>query len=237
MTFGSLFSGIGGMDLGLERAGMVCKWQVEIDPFCQKVLAKHWPGVKRYGDIRTVTGLEHVDVIAGGFPCQDVSVAGKRCGITGPRSGLWAEYFRIICQTRPRFVLVENVSGLLMGGGIQRVLGDLASIRMDAEWNIISAAHLGAFHHRPRVFILAYANSNRRHSCLLLNRVLLKDEFRDDYKLHYSADGRVLRPVPKSRVFSVADGFSSGLDSLRGAGNAVCPPVAEWIGRRIMETA
>ena len=94
MTFGSLFSGIGGIDLGLERAGMECKWQVEIDPYCQKVLAKHWPDVRRYDDVRSVGAdtLEAVDLIAGGFPCQDVSVAGKRAGLKeGTKSGLWFE--------------------------------------------------------------------------------------------------------------------------------------------------
>ena len=98
MTFGSLFSGIGGMDLGLERAGMECRWQVEIDPFCNRVLEKHWPHVRRYGDIRTFGAeLERVDLIAGGFPCQDVSIAGLKRGITeDSRSGLWSEFARII---------------------------------------------------------------------------------------------------------------------------------------------
>ena len=91
-TFGSLFAGIGGFDLGFERAGMVCRWQVEIDEFCQKVLAKHWPDVTRYGDVRECGkhNLEAVDLICGGFPCQDVSVAGKRAGLEGKRSGLWS---------------------------------------------------------------------------------------------------------------------------------------------------
>lgn len=90
MTFGSLFAGIGGMDLGLERAGMECRWQVEIDPFCLRVLGKHWPGVPKFGDIHEVTGekLERVDLIAGGFPCQDVSEVGSRIGISGSQSGL-----------------------------------------------------------------------------------------------------------------------------------------------------
>lgn len=155
MTFGSLFSGIGGMDLGLERAGMTCKWQVEIDPFCQKVLTKHWPEVPKYGDIREVSGLPSVDLIAGGFPCQDVSRAGKQEGITGERSGLWSEFHRIICEIRPRFVLVENVPGLL-DGGIATVLGDLAGIGYDAEWSCVSAAEVGAKHLRKRIFIVAY---------------------------------------------------------------------------------
>jgi DNA (cytosine-5)-methyltransferase 1 len=149
LTFGSLFAGIGGMDLGLERAGMVCRWQVEIDDYCRRVLAKHWPDVPKYGDIREVTGgeLERVDLICGGFPCQDISNAGKRAGIDGERSGLWSEYIRLVRVLRPRYVLVENVAALL-GRGIDRVLGDLAASGYDAEWDCIPAAAVGAPHLR-----------------------------------------------------------------------------------------
>jgi DNA (cytosine-5)-methyltransferase 1 len=164
MTFGSLFSGIGGIDLGLERAGMKCQWQVEIDPFCRKVLAKHWPNVERYEDVRAVGSgtLGPVDVIAGGFPCQDVSVAGKKAGIKeGTRSGLWFEFHRIICELRPRYVFVENVPGLLTDG-MGRVLSDLAESGYDAEWEVLSAADVGAPHLRKRVFIVAYPNRDQQ---------------------------------------------------------------------------
>lgn len=158
LTFGSLFAGIGGMDLGLERSGMVCRWQVEIDGYCRRVLAKHWPDVARYGDIRRVSGegLERVDLICGGFPCQDISQAGRGAGIDGERSGLWAEYIRLVRVLRPRYVLVENVAALL-GRGIDRVLGDLAASGYDAEWDCIPAAAVGAPHRRDRLFIVAYA--------------------------------------------------------------------------------
>ena len=203
MTFGSLFAGIGGIDLGLERAGMTCRWQVEIDPFCRRVLEKHWPDIERFEDVKRVHGTsfcnstserlqdrsgtslaEHkrtepklerpdstrrgipeqgcpdclgpVDVIAGGFPCQDVSVAGQRAGIQdGTRSGLWSEFHRIICELRPRCVFVENVPGLLIDG-VGRVLGDLADIGYDAEWEVLSAADVGAPHLRKRIFITAH---------------------------------------------------------------------------------
>lgn len=163
LTFGSLFAGIGGMDLGLERAGMTCKWQVEIDGYCRQVLAKHWPDVKRYEDVRTVGAhnLEPVDLICGGFPCQDVSVAGKRAGLDGERSGLWFEFARIIRELRPRYALVENVPGLL-ADGMGRVLGELAEIGYDAEWDCIPAAAVGAPHLRDRVFIVAHTDSERR---------------------------------------------------------------------------
>lgn len=161
LTVGSLFSGIGGIDLGLERAGMKVRWQVEIDPWCQKVLAKHWPDVERFADVREVGAhsLAYVDVIAGGFPCQDLSYAGKGAGITGARSGLWVEYARIIRELRPRYVFVENVPALLTRGmGV--VLGDLAACGYNAEWDCIPAAAVGAPHRRDRVWIVAYPNAN-----------------------------------------------------------------------------
>jgi DNA (cytosine-5)-methyltransferase 1 len=158
----SLFSGIGAMDLGLERTGgfKTCAF-VEIDPFCRRVLAKHWPGVPQYDDVRTLTAERlradgiAVDVICGGFPCQDISVAGQGVGIEGERSGLWSEFARLIGEIRPRYVLVENVAALL-GRGMGRVLGDLSALRYDAEWDIISAADMGAPHRRERVWIVAY---------------------------------------------------------------------------------
>jgi DNA-cytosine methyltransferase len=174
LTFGSLFSGIGGIDLGLERAGMRCRWQVEVDPYYCKVLAKHWPDVPRYGDIRELTGdeLERVDLIAGGFPCQDVSLAGKRAGLDGERSGLWGEYRRLLGVLRPRWVCVENVPGLFTAG-FDRVIGDLASLGYDAEWTTLRASDFGAPHRRERVFIVAHAQrvqSSQRNGVDMLRR-------------------------------------------------------------------
>jgi DNA-cytosine methyltransferase len=159
VTFGSLFAGIGGLDLGLERAGMRCCWQIEIDPFCRQVLAKHWPDVKRYGDITTIHGseLEPVDLICGGFPCQDVSQAGKRTGIDGSRTGLWSEFARLVGVLRPRYVLAENVPGLLTSdGAMGRVVGDMARLGYVGLWRCYRAADFGASHLRKRVFIVAY---------------------------------------------------------------------------------
>jgi len=152
-----LFAGIGGMDLGLDRAGMECRWQVEIDQFCRKVLTKHWPDVPKYEDVREVGAhnLEPVDVIAGGFPCQDISLAGKGAGLEGERSGLWWEYHRIIRELGPRYVIVENVRALTVRG-LDAVLGSLADIGYDAEWQMLSAEAVGAPHRRDRIFIVAY---------------------------------------------------------------------------------
>jgi DNA (cytosine-5)-methyltransferase 1 len=163
LTHGSLFAGIGGFDLGFERAGIKTIWQVEIDDYCRRVLARHFPSAKRYTDIRECGShnLEPVDILSGGFPCQDISHAGKRTGIEGERSGLWSEYARIIRELRPHYVVVENVAALL-GRGMERVLGDLAEIGYDAEWQSIRASDVGAPHIRERIWIVAYPSSERR---------------------------------------------------------------------------
>lgn len=161
ITFGSLFAGIGGLDLGFERLGMECKWQVEIEPYAIKVLEKHWPNVHREKDINECSkeNLERVDVIAGGFPCQDISYAGRGAGLDGERSGLFFEAIRLVRELQPRAIVLENVAGLLTRG-MDRVLGTLAEVGYDAEWHCIPAAAVGAPHIRDRVFILGYANSH-----------------------------------------------------------------------------
>ena len=162
MKFGSLFSGIGGMDLGLERAGMECVWQVEIEPFCQRVLSKHWPDVQKYEDIQDVESdmLAPVDLICGGFPCPPVSNANPEKKGADDERWLWPEFRRIVRDTLPEWVLVENVPGLrstwdgrLFGG----ILRDLADCGYDAEWESISAKAIGAPHLRWRVFIVAHS--------------------------------------------------------------------------------
>lgn len=157
LTVGSLFSGIGGLDLGLERAGMKVIWQSEIDDYACKVLKKHWPNVPNLGDITEVdwTEVKRPDVICGGFPCQDISIAGKGVGIHGKRSGLWFEMQKAISILRPRFAILENVANLTHRG-MGEVLGSLSEIGYDAEWNIISAQYVGANHRRDRIFIVAY---------------------------------------------------------------------------------
>ena len=158
-----LFSGIGGFSLGFERSGAFKTVAFcEIEPFCRKVLAKHWPEIPCYDDIRTLNAERlrsdgiSVDAICGGFPCQDISVAGKGAGIEGERSGLWSEYARLIGELRPRYVIVENVSALL-SRGLDAVLGALASLGYNAEWHCIPASYVGAPHIRDRVWVVAYA--------------------------------------------------------------------------------
>lgn len=242
ITFGSLFAGIGGFDLGLERAGMVCKWQVEINEFCLKVLNKHWPKVTKYDDITKLTGkeLEYVDVICGGFPCQDVSEAGPRVGISGERSGLWSEYIRLVCEIRPRFVIVENVTGLL-DRGMGTVLRDLAQSGFNAEWDVLPASAFGAPHKRERVFIVAYPNGQRLAPFKVFDRSAYQARTKEPGFGKWwhggvaSSNGNEVFKVPDSGILSLVDGVSVAVDEIRSYGNAIVPPVAEWIGRRIME--
>lgn len=156
MTIGSLFSGIGGLEIGLERAGLgPVIWQAESDAFCREQLEKHWPHAGRYHDVRFIDeAAPRVALICGGFPCQDVSVAGSGAGIEGPRSGLWSEFARVVGLLRPEHVVVENVPALL-GRGFERVLGDLAALGYDAIWDCIPAAAVGAPHRRDRIFVVA----------------------------------------------------------------------------------
>lgn len=164
LTVGSLFSGIGGLDLGFERAGgFRVSWFCEQDPWCRRVLNQHWPGVPVYEDVlRLPADVAPVDVLAGGFPCQDISYAGKGAGLEGERSGLWGRGFvPAIRRLRPRFVVVENVAALL-GRGFPTVLGDLASLGYDAEWQVLRARDVGAPHQRARLFIVAHHHSERR---------------------------------------------------------------------------
>jgi DNA (cytosine-5)-methyltransferase 1 len=259
LTVGSLFAGIGGFDLGFERAGYDIRWQVEINAYCRAVLRKHWPDARRYGDVRRVGAhnLEAVDVICGGFPCQDISVAGAGAGLEGARSGLWSEYRRVIRELRPRYVVVENVSALL-GRGLGTVLGDLAACGYDAEWDCIPASAVGAPHRRDRVWIVAYANGpglQGRHSAILRERASeraigpsgafvadadhkskSRGTFDDGARIGLQAFTRAhewWRTEPD--VGRVAHGVPARVDRLRGLGNAIVPQIATWIAERIKE--
>lgn len=160
-----LFSGIGGFSLGLERAGMETVAFCEFDKHAQKVLKKHWPHIPIHEDIRELDGTQYkgaIDVVCGGFPCQDLSGAGLQEGFKGERSSLYREMLRIISECMPRYAIFENVTGLLTGDNgrwFAKFLYDLAEIGFDAEWHCISASELGAPHHRDRVWIIAYPSS------------------------------------------------------------------------------
>jgi len=170
MNLLDLFSGIGAFSYGLERAGFKTVAFCEIEPFCRQVLAKHWPTVPCYDDVRELDatrlradGIDRISAICGGFPCQDISLAGKGAGLDGERSGLWREFSRLIGELRPVYVIVENV-GALRARGLAEVLADLASFGYDAQWHVIPAAAVGAPHLRERVWIIGTAaNANDGH--------------------------------------------------------------------------
>ena len=263
ITFGSLFAGIGGIDLGFERAGMACKWQVEIDPYAQRVLAKHWPDVRRHDDVKTwpQPDTERVDVIAGGFPCQDISYAGKGAGLAGERSGLFYEVARIVREMGPRVVVLENVAALLTRG-MGDVLGTLASLGYDAEWHCIPAAAVGAPHIRDRVFVVSYSQGKRFREGRTRRTSGFGSREKDSANVADAESGDAIDPKrcgkrsgtsgaeigsgllskpgrcdwwsTEPAVRRVADGIPNRVDRLRGLGNAVVPQVAEFFGRMVV---
>jgi len=242
-----LFSGVGGFSLGLERTGgfetvAFC----EIEPFPRRVLAKHWPGVPCYEDVTKLTGdiLARdgiaVDVITGGFPCQDISVAGKQAGMGEcTRSGLWSEIVRLIGELSPRYVIVENVANLLSGpserrgGWFGRILGDLAECGYDAEWRNIPAGLLGARHLRARVWLVAYPNKVGRLAGEVFSRQYAQEHCR---AWASNSVERIIDLGPRGK-FSIPQDLclDDGVpDWLGGYGNAVVPQIPELIGRAIL---
>jgi DNA (cytosine-5)-methyltransferase 1 len=223
---GSLFAGIGGFDLASRWMGWETAWFSEVDPYASAVLAKHWPGVPNHGDITQIDfrAVEPVDLLCGGFPCQDISNAGKRAGITGERSGLWSEYARAIGELRPRYVVVENVAALL-DGGLARVLGDLASLRYDAEWAVIPAADVGANHFRERVWIVAYPAGIALENPSLV--ALAGGPPQQPRGVHSLSRGPLdAWAADQPALVGVDDGVSAAVDRLRCLGNAIVPQCA-----------
>ena|ERR1700761_4955254 len=239
-TVGSLFAGIGGFDLGFERAGFKTVWQVEIDPDCRKVLAHQFPEAKRFDDIRQcgANNLGRVDVIAGGFPCQDISIGatnGQRVGLDGLRSGLWFEMLRVVRELRPRFVLIENVAAIL-GLGLERVLCDLAAIGFDAQWDCIPASAIGANHQRDRFWAVAYSSETGLQRCFFDAGLL------ESAKAAFSESGDEVFGGGRSLHAAIqclpsCDGLSVGMVRRLVApfGNAVVPQIPQAIARRIKQ--
>ena len=234
-----LFSGIGGFSLGLERTGgfetvAFC----EIEEFPRKVLRKHWPDIPIHRDVRELRGEDvgPVDVICGGFPCQDISTSGPGAGLDGARSGLWAEMARLVGEIRPRYVIVENTANLIAGGNglwMGRVLGGLAALGYDAEWHVIPAAAVGAPHLRERVWIVAHTAGVRQpeQGQLLQSIHPAPDAYREA--------GRFVDAVRAGALPFLCGGHdgvpaSMGADECRAYGNAVVPQIPELIGRAIL---
>lgn len=244
MTFGSLFSGIGGLDLGLTRAGMKCVWQVELDDYCQQILSRHFPETEKFRDVRLCNeqNLKYVDLIAGGFPCQNISTSGDRRGLAGEKSSLWFEFARILRVLRPKYALVENVSNLV-NLGLDRILCDLAALRYDAEWTNIRASDFGLPHKRERLFLVAYpARVGLGQTTLFAERYqknfqLAWGEISSQFNyVHLEAIGRAYPEIPAH--LRMDDGVSANVDDIRnaikGIGNSVAPIVGEWVGKQIL---
>ena len=241
-----LFSGIGGFSLGLERTnGFKTVAFCENDVDCQKVLQKHWQDIRIFNDINNLTyekikqeRIKKPDVIVGGFPCQDISDANidrdKTGGITGKRSGLWKEFSRLIEEIQPSWAIIENVASL-RNKGLALVLQDLWKIGYDAEWHIISACSVGAIHRRERVFIVAYPNIER----LQRYGKRLEESSQVCSQIQISAmrsEKRKKEWLPISQPSGMDDGIPRRAYRLRQLGNAVVPPVVEYIGRCILDT-
>lgn len=233
-----LFSGIGGFSLGLERTGgfqtvAFC----EIEPFCRRVLAKHWPKVPIYEDVRELTAATlgrdgiAVDVICGGFPCQDISSSGGKSGLDGEQSGLWSEYMRLIRDIRPEYAIMENVSDLL-SRGLGGVLGDLAQSRYDAEWHSVGASFVGLPQARERVWVIAYPHKGGRgrgkewHS---EGPILVLGHDNDRLAL-----GQCRARDARSWVRRANDGLPNRSHRVGAVGNSVVPQITEIIGRAIL---
>lgn len=210
---------------------MQTRWFCEREPYCQQVLARHWPDAEIYDDIRELKGenIEPVNVLCGGFPCTDLSVAGKGAGLDGEQSGLWRDYARLIGELRPSWVIVENVPALL-ARGFGRVLGDLAALRYDAEWDCIPASAVGAPHRRDRIWVVAYPQCQRleRHRANAGEQKKPESWHRD---LSRQASQW---QAAQSRVCGVAHGVPDRTHRIRALGNALVPQIAELIGRRIV---
>ena len=257
ITIGSLFSGIGGLELGLEWAGLgPVRWQVEQGEFCRSVLARHWPGVERFEDVREVgaRNLERVDLICGGFPCQDVSSAGKGAGLSGSRSGLWFEFARIIGELRPRWVVIENVAS---GANrwVDAIMAGLEELDYEALPIPLSAADVGAPHKRARIFVVAYTDRPglekwEKQKVPPANGAPFRrvggsgdatdpDPDRQPALAEYEQVGWLCAPTedgrwewrpPVSPVCGVDDRVTDRVDRLKALGNSVVPQCAEVIG-------
>lgn len=215
----SLFTGGGGLDIGVERAGATVVAHAEVHDYASRILAHRFPDVPNLGDVTTIDWTPYagtIDLIVGGFPCQDISLAGLGAGLDGERSGLWREYLRAIVELEPRAVLIENVAALRTRG-IDRVLRDLSRAGYDAEWDTISAAALGAPHLRERMFIIAWQRGTCAHAPWPTPP--LADAWREE-------------PAGMERLTS---GVPNRVGRLFVLGNAVVPQVGEYVARILLD--
>lgn len=233
MTHGSLFSGIEGFGLGAAFAGIKTIWSCEFEEYQTKVIKKNF-GNDHYinRDIRTYRNPEHVDIISGGFPCQDISIAGKGVGITGERSGLWSEMFRIIRDVRPLYVIIEN-SPMLLVRGFEKVLCNLSEIGYNAEWQCLSGTDFGIQQNRERLYCIAYPNENNS------TRNVQESVFRKPYiqgkHPRIYPGWRTRQSIPSPKFVGKHNELPHWVDRAGCIGNAVQPLIAHYLFECIKE--
>ena len=245
ITIGSLFSGIGCFEKGLESAIPDTKtiWQVEQDKYCRTILRKHWPDSKIYNDVKKVGvhNLQPIDILCAGFPCQDISILGKGKGVNhGKKSSLFWEAYRIICELRPKIIVLENTPAII-NRGLPEVVGSLSKIGYDSEWSIISAASQGAPHKRERWFCVSYpsgiTNKRRASSNPNSNRIRNKSPIQtrgQTFNAHVTEGlsywQRFKAPDP---ICDLDDGTPNRLSKLKALGNAIVPQCSQYVGKLI----
>lgn len=231
-SHGSLFSGIEGFGLGAAMCGIKTVWSCEFEDFQTKIIQKnfgHEHEINR--DIRNYSNPKPVDIVSGGFPCQDISVAGKGVGITGERSGLWSEMFRIVGEIRPKYVIIEN-SPMLLVRGFEQVLCDLSKIGYNAEWQCLSGSDFGVQQGRERLYVIAYP-MQKRHERGVQESVFRKPYIPKQFTGVYPR-WRTRRDLPEPRTIRKANDLPNLLDRIGSLGNSVQPVVAAYLFRCIL---
>ena len=227
LTHGSLFSGIEGFGLGAALAGIKTEWSCEFEKYQTKVIKKNFgDGHTVYGDIRTLENPPFVNIISGGFPCQDISAAGKGAGIKGSRSGLWGQMHRIIGEVRPDYVIIEN-SPLLRKRGFEYVLHGLSEIGYDAQWQCLRGSFLGLQQLRERIYIIAYSNSN--FSEQQRNRQVFREPYLPWELPRVYPGWKERRDLPEPRTFRSVNELPDLVDRNKCIGNAVQPLMAQYL--------
>lgn len=231
---GSLFSGIGGFELGARWSGIRTAWNCEILPYNQKILKQQFPNTKQYADIKELTGPDYCDIISGGFPCQNISSAGNGEGIKGEKSGLWSEMFRICRQVKPRYIIIEN-SPMLTFRGLERVLCNLSEIGYDAQWQCLSNKDFGFPHRRERIYIIAYTGGIGEERWIWQPRKVSEiSQRRQDSKIFMQGifkDGLFIDEEggSQSALIGKNDGVSFPLHRIKALGNSVNPAIAHYL--------
>ena len=232
MTLGSLFDGISGFPLAAKLVGIETKWISEIDSYCLKLSKQNFPSAIQYGNIKELYSPEPVDIISGGFPCQDISISGGGKGITGERSGLYIEMLRIVDEIRPPYVVIEN-SPELLKKGFEKILYPLSEIGYNVEWQCVSGFMFGSQQDRERVYIIAYSQNvgiqGSPKEQIFWKQILSKPIER------VSPGWRTRRDIPQPRNYRSTNELPNLVDRIKGLGNSIIPPIAIEIFKAIKE--